>query len=75
MCIAFIDIILILFIINIIFVNLSINAKIIKIYAHLNAMLDDIFNNNKNKYELLNMFKRVINNNDKRIRFRMYKVE
>ena len=75
MCIAFINIILILFIINIIFVNLSINAKIIKIYAYLNAMLDDIFNNNKNKYELLNMFKRVINNNDKRIRFRMYKVE
>ena len=33
-------------------------------------MLDDIFNDNKNKYELLNMFKKIVNNNDKRIRFR-----
>ena len=60
---------LILFIINIIFINLNINAKIIKIYARLNAMLDDIFNNNKNKHELLNIFKKIVHNNDKRIRF------
>ena len=44
--------------------------KIIKICARLNAMLNDIFNNNKNKYELLNIFKKVVNNDDERIRFR-----
>ena len=55
---------------NIIFINLNINAKIIKICVYLNIMFDDIFNNNKNKYELLNMFKKIINNNDKCIRFR-----
>ena len=61
---------LILFIINIIFINLNINAKIIKIYIRLNVMLDDIFNDNKNKYKLLNIFKRIVNNNDERMRFR-----
>ena len=55
---------------NIIFINLNINMKIIKICARLNAMLNDIFNNNKNKYELLNIFKKVVNNDDERIRFR-----
>ena len=54
---------------NIIFANLNINAKIIEIYVHLNAMFDDIFNDNKNKYELLNIFKRIINNNDEYMRF------
>ena len=61
---------LIFFIINIIFANLNINAKIIKVYVHLNAMFDDIFNNNKNKHKLLNIFKKTVNNNDERIRFR-----
>ena len=61
---------LILFIINIIFINLNINAKIIKIYIRLNVMLDDIFNDNKIKYKLLNIFKRIVNNNDERMRFR-----
>ena len=55
---------------NIIFANLNINAKIIKVYIYLNTMLDDIFNDNKNKYELLNMFKKIVNNNDERMRFR-----
>ena len=54
---------------SIIFINLNINAKVIKICARLNAMLDNIFNNNKNKYELLNIFKRIVNNNDERIHF------
>ena len=75
MCIALVDIILIFFIINTIFINLNINAKVIKIYIHLNAMLDDIFNDNKNKYELLNIFKKVVYNNNERINFRMYKIE
>ena len=60
---------------NIIFINLNINAKIIKICVYLNAMLDDIFNDNKNKYELLNIFKKVVNNNDERMRFRMREIE
>ena len=55
---------------NTIFVNLNINAEIIKVYAHLNIMLDNIFNNNKNKHKLLNIFKRIINNNGERMRFR-----
>ena len=38
-------------------------------------MLDDIFNDNKNKYELLNIFKKVAHNDDKRIRFRMREIE
>ena len=49
---------LIIFIMNIIFANLNINAKIIEICAHLNMMFDNIFNDNKNKYELLNIFKK-----------------
>ena len=60
---------------NIIFINLNINAKIIEIYAHLNMMLDDIFNNNKNKYELLNIFKKVVYDDDERICFRIRKIE
>ena len=55
---------------NIIFANLNINAKIIKIYVRLNAMFDNIFNNNKDKHELLNMFKKIINNDNERIHFR-----
>ena len=43
--------------------------KIIKICARLNAMFNDIFNDNKDKYELLNMFKKIVNNNDERIGF------
>ena len=64
-----------LFIINTIFTNLNINAKIIKVYAHLNTMLDDIFNNNKNKYELLNMFKKIVNNVNKRMNLKMCEIE
>ena len=60
---------------NIIFINLNINAKIIKICVRLNTMLDDILNKNKNKYELLNMFKKIFNNNDERIRFRMREIK
>ena len=55
---------------NTIFVNLNINVKVIEVCVHLNVMFDDIFNDNKNKYELLNMFKRIVNNNDQRMRFR-----
>ena len=54
---------------SIIFANLNINAKIVEICARLNIMLDDIFNNNKNKYELLNMFKKIVYNNNERISF------
>ena len=32
-------------------------------------MLDDIFNNNKNKYKLLNIFKKIVYNDDERINF------
>ena len=60
---------LIFFVINIIFVNLNINAKIIEICAHLNAMFNDIFNNNKIKHELLNIFKKIVNNDNERMRF------
>ena len=60
---------------NIIFANLNINARIIKICAYLNAMLDDIFNDNKNKHELLNIFKKIVYNNDKRIHFRIREIE
>ena len=55
---------------NTIFTNLNINAKIVKVCARLNAIFNNIFNNNKNKHKLLNMFKKIINNNDKRMRFR-----
>ena len=54
---------------NIIFINLNVNAGIVKIYIKLNTMLYNIFNDNKNEYELLNMFKKVINNDDERISF------
>ena len=54
---------------NIIFANLNINAKIVEIYARLNTIFDNIFNDNKSKYELLNIFKKVVNNDDERIRF------
>ena len=60
---------------NTIFINLNINARIIKVYVHLNTMFNDIFNDNKDKYELLNIFKKIIYNNDERIRFRIYKIE
>ena len=33
-------------------------------------MLNNIFNDNENKYELLNIFKKIVNNNDERISFR-----
>ena len=49
---------------NTIFANLNINAKIVKIYVKLNTMLDNIFNDNKNNHELLNIFKNVIDDND-----------
>ena len=55
---------------NIIFINLNINAKIIKICVYLNTIFDNIFNDNKNKYELLNILKKIINNDDERINFR-----
>ena len=60
---------------NIIFANLNINARIIKIYIYLNAIFDNIFNDNESKHKLLNIFKRIVNNNDKRMRFRMRKIE
>ena len=60
---------------NTIFINLNTNARIIKVYVHLNTMFNDIFNDNKDKYELLNIFKKIIYNNDERIRFRIYKIE
>ena len=56
-------------------INLNINTKIIELCARLNAMLDDIFNDNKNKHELLNIFKKVINNDDERINFQMCEIE
>ena len=54
---------------------MNINARIIEIYARLNVIFDDIFNNNKNKHELLNMFKKIVYNNDERMRFRMREIE
>ena len=54
---------------NIIFINLNINVKIVKIYARLNMIFNDIFNDNKDKHELLNIFKKIVYNNDERIRF------
>ena len=49
---------------------MNINAKIVEICVRLNIIFDNIFNDNKSKYELLNMFKKVVNNSDKRMRFR-----
>ena len=66
---------LIFLIINTIFINLNINVKVIKVCVRLNAMFDDIFNDNKNKYELLNMFKRIVNNDNKRMRFRIREIK
>ena len=60
---------------NIIFINLNINAKVIKVCVRLNAIFNNTFNNNKDKYELLNIFKKIVNNNNKRIRFRMREIE
>ena len=57
------------------FTNLNINAKIIKICARLNIILDDIFNKKIKKYKLLNMFKRVVNNNNEYMRFRIREIE
>ena len=45
---------------NIIFANLNINAKIIKICVHLNAMFNNIFNNNKSKYEFVKIWSRTL---------------
>ena len=64
MLIALVDIMLIFFIIDIIFTNLNINTRIIEIYVKLNIMLDNIFNDNKDNHELLNIFKNVVDNND-----------
>ena len=56
---------------NTIFANLNINVRIIKVYIRLNTIFDNIFNNNsKDKHKLLNMFKKIVNNNDERMRFR-----
>ena len=60
---------------NTIFINLNINAKIVKICVYLNIIFDDIFNDNKNKYKLLNIFKKVVNNSDERISFQIYEIE
>ena len=60
---------------NIMFINLNVNAKVIEINVKLNMIFDDIFNDNKNNYELLNIFKNVIDNNDERVRFRMCEIE
>ena len=38
-------------------------------------MLNNIFNDNKNKHELLNIFKKIINNDNERINFRMREIE
>ena len=73
--IVFVNIILIFIIMNIMFIILNVNAKINEINVKLNIMLDNIFSDNKNNYELLNMFKSVINDDDKRIRFRICKIE
>ena len=73
--IALVNIVLIFFIINIIFVSLNINAKVIKVYVYLNVMFNNTFNDNKNKHELLNIFKKVVNNNNERINFEMCEIE
>ena len=73
--IAFINVVLVFFIMNTIFANLNINVKIIKVCARLNVMFDDIFNNNKNKHELLNIFKKIVNNDNERINFRICEIK
>ena len=55
---------------NTIFANLNINVRIIKVYIRLNTIFDNIFNNNKDKHKLLNTLKKIVNNNDERMRFR-----
>ena len=60
---------------NIIFVNLNINAKIVEICAYLNMIFDNIFNNSKSKHKLLNIFKKIGNNDNKCINFRMCKIK
>ena len=54
---------------------MNINAKIIKSCVRLNTIFDDIFNDNKNKHELLNIFKRIVNNDNERISFEMREIE
>ena len=54
---------------------MNINVRIIEICARLNTMLDDIFNDNKNKYKLLNILKKVVNNDDEHISFQMCEIE
>ena len=54
---------------------MNINARIVKIYVHLNMIFDNTFNNNKNEYELLNMFKKIVNNDNKRINFEINEIE
>ena len=54
---------------------MNINARIIKICVRLNAIFDNIFNDNKNKYRLLNMFKKVVNNDNERINFRVCEIK
>ena len=60
---------------NIIFINLNINVRIIKICVDLNMIFYNIFDDNKSNYKLLNMFKNVVDNNNKRINFRIYKIK
>ena len=43
---------------NITFANLNINMKIIKICVRLNVIFNNIFNDNKSKHELFNIFKK-----------------
>ena len=49
---------------NIIFINLNINAKVVEICVKLNMMFDNTFNDNKGNHELLNIFKNIVDDDD-----------
>lgn len=57
------------------FINLNIYTKIVKVDVVLNMMFYNDFNDNRNNYKLLNMFQSVVNDSNKRIRFRMREIE
>ena len=45
------------------------------IHVVITMIFDNTFNNNKNEYELLNMFKKIVNNDNKRINFEINEIE
>ena len=60
---------------NIMFTNLNINVRIVKINVKLNTIFYNQFNDNKDNYKLLSIFKSVINDDNERMRFRIREIK